>query len=229
MDPVLPSIITTRATASILTLTFALSIVYILSSVVYRLYFHPLSSFPGPTLAGATDLWKAYVQCTKSFLHESIKLHEIYGKFRTNYSPYYPSYTKSPAYLFLQALLFEFVPTKYVSLCPSPLLVTRIPPIILNTLIHTIADIEQLHFQSTDAFFDIYSNKNRWDKDAALYHSFGEDESSFGYVSHKEAKERRDVLSRLFSPKAVEEAENIIQTKVGCRPISCCHTGATEY
>ena len=73
----------------------------------------------------------------------------------------------------------------------------------------------QLHFQSTDAFSDIYSNKNRWDKDPALYHSFGEDESSFGYVSHKEAKERREILSKLFSPKAVEEAENIIQTKVG--------------
>lgn len=47
-----------------------------------------------------------------------------------------------------------------------------------------------------------------------MYHSFGEDESSFGYVSHLEAKERRDVLSRIFSPKAVEEAEHLILMKV---------------
>lgn len=72
----------------------------------------------------------------------------------------------------------------------------------------------QLHFKSTDAFFDIYNTKNRWDKDPAIYHSFGEDESSFGYLSYREAKERRDVLSKLFSAKAVEEAQHILRMKV---------------
>lgn len=106
---------------------------------------------------------------------------------------------------------------------------------ILSILVlQSLADIEQLHFSSTEAFFTIYNIKNRWDKDPALYHSFGEDESSFGYVSHKEAKERRDILSRLFSPKAVEEAESIIKDKVrlDCQrtlPPSCTHCDQRKY
>ncbi|KEF63876.1 uncharacterized protein A1O9_01854 [Exophiala aquamarina CBS 119918] len=149
----------TRPAASILTLAFAYGVLYLAFRVIYRLFLHPLSAFPGPRLAGATSLWKAYYQCTDSFAHQLMKLHEIYGP------------------------------------------VVRIRP-------------NELHFKSTDAFFDIYNNKNRWDKDAALYHSFGEDESSFGYISHVEAKERRDVLSRIFSVKAVEEAEPLIRLKV---------------
>ena len=61
-----------------------------------------------------------------------------------------------------------------------------------------------------------------------MYHSFGEDESSFGYASHTEAKERRDLLSKLFSAKAVEEAEHIIRTKVGYHASVCRLTLATE-
>ena len=79
----------------------------------------------------------------------------------------------------------------------------------------------QLHFRSTDAFFDIYNTKNRWDKDPALYQSFGEDESSFGYRSYMEAKERRDVLSKLFSAKAVEHVEPIVRDRVSLLRHAC--------
>ncbi|KAI9865057.1 MAG: hypothetical protein M1830_006062, partial [Pleopsidium flavum] len=72
----------------------------------------------------------------------------------------------------------------------------------------------ELHFAAPPAFPDIYNNRNRWDKDKTLYHSFGEDESSFGFLTHREAKERKDVLTRLFSPKAIEEAQGIVQEKV---------------
>lgn len=54
---------------------------YLFCLAVYRLSLHPLAKFPGPRLAAVTRLWKAYWQCTSSFTHELIKLHEIYGKY----------------------------------------------------------------------------------------------------------------------------------------------------
>ncbi|KAF3032345.1 hypothetical protein E8E12_001817 [Didymella heteroderae] len=46
----------------------------------------------------------------------------------------------------------------------------------------------ELHFASPKAYHDIYNNKNRWDKEARLYKSFGEDRSSFGFLTYTEAK-----------------------------------------
>lgn len=72
----------------------------------------------------------------------------------------------------------------------------------------------QLHFSSPAAYHDIYNNKNRWDKEKTLYQSFGEDESSFGFLSHNEAKERRDAMARLFSVQSVEgSAQDIVREK----------------
>jgi hypothetical protein len=75
----------------------------------------------------------------------------------------------------------------------------------------------ELHFSDPQAYHDIYNNKNRWDKDYRLYHSFNEDRSSFGFTTYKEAKERKDVLNRMFSPKAVAQAQGLIIQKV--RPL----------
>jgi cytochrome P450 len=65
----------------------------------------------------------------------------------------------------------------------------------------------QLHFANPQAYHDIYNSKNRWDKEARLYKSFNEDRSSFGFLTYAEAKTRKDVLSRSFSPSAIESAE----------------------
>jgi len=32
-----------------------------------------------------------------------------------------------------------------------------------------------------------------------LYHSFGEDRSSFGFLAYKDAKDKQDILARVFS------------------------------
>ena len=79
-------------------LALAVGTVYIFARAIYRLYIHPLSSFPGPRLAGATGLWKAYVQCTGSFLHDLIKLHEVYGMFKPYHSrqPFKPRCSPFP-------------------------------------------------------------------------------------------------------------------------------------
>lgn len=77
-----------------------------------------------------------------------------------------------------------------------------------------ISVILQLHFSKPEAYHDIYNNQNRWDKEPNLYHSFGEDRSSFGFLTYAEAKERKDALNKFFSAKAVLEAQDLVQGKV---------------
>ncbi|KAL4963865.1 cytochrome P450 [Aspergillus stella-maris] len=69
----------------------------------------------------------------------------------------------------------------------------------------------ELHFYSPAAYLEIYNPSNRWDKERNLYHSMGEDRSSFGYLTYREAKERKDILARRFSRKAVLEAHSIVE------------------
>lgn len=69
--------------------------------------------------------------------------------------------------------------------------------------------LSRLHFANSQAYHDIYNNKNRWDKEARLYKSFNEDRSSFGFLTYAEAKNRKDVLSRSFSRSAIEGVEDL--------------------
>lgn len=49
---------------------------------IYRIYFHPLSKFPGPRLAASTTLYKAYIDIDENLsqVHEIERLHGIHGK-----------------------------------------------------------------------------------------------------------------------------------------------------
>lgn len=51
------------------------------SVIFYRLYLHPLANFPGPRLAAASTLYRAFYQFWRDgeLLHKVIELHEIYG------------------------------------------------------------------------------------------------------------------------------------------------------
>jgi len=51
------------------------------SLLVYRLLFHPLSSFPGPKLAAVTSLYQVYYDVYRGgqFLDKLKELHAIYG------------------------------------------------------------------------------------------------------------------------------------------------------
>ncbi|GAB1217092.1 hypothetical protein ATERTT37_006315 [Aspergillus terreus] len=60
---------------------------------------------------------------------------------------------------------------------------------------------------------DIYNMNNRWDKDPALYEAFGESDSSFGRLSYRDAKERKNVLQSLFSKKAAVQAHRLVESK----------------
>ncbi|KAF9733997.1 hypothetical protein PMIN06_005172 [Paraphaeosphaeria minitans] len=71
--------------AAILSATvLALAALYILCIVVYRLYFSPLSIFPGPKLAGATSWYSKYFDLVAKrhggqFPMEIKRMHEEYG------------------------------------------------------------------------------------------------------------------------------------------------------
>lgn len=55
---------------------------YLYATVVYRLYFHPLSKFPGPKLAAATSLYDFYFSVIKdgAFIWEIERMHNVYGR-----------------------------------------------------------------------------------------------------------------------------------------------------
>lgn len=55
---------------------------YCLSLVIYRLYFHKLSRFPGPRLAALSTWYEFYfdVYHGGKFVFQIEKLHEQYGK-----------------------------------------------------------------------------------------------------------------------------------------------------
>ena len=72
----------------------------------------------------------------------------------------------------------------------------------------------QLHFARPSAYHEIYNRALRWDKEPVLYRSFGEDRSSFGFLTYREAKERKDVLQPFFSRRAIIAMQGLVQEKV---------------
>ncbi len=48
---------------------------------IFNVYFHALSSFPGPTAAALTQWWKTYIEVYKqiSMVDKLAELHETYG------------------------------------------------------------------------------------------------------------------------------------------------------
>jgi hypothetical protein len=67
--------------AVLFTTAIATMIAYFGYTIVYNVYLHPLSQFPGPPIARATTYWKAYIECiaNRSFCHYLVELHAQYG------------------------------------------------------------------------------------------------------------------------------------------------------
>ena len=59
----------------------AVSLVYALVSVIYNVYFHPLSRFPGPRGAACTGWWLAYMELGRGVSLSTLRteLHHKYG------------------------------------------------------------------------------------------------------------------------------------------------------
>jgi hypothetical protein len=66
----------------VFTAVFAISIIYYVGSIVYRLYFHPLANIPGPLFAKITYLYFFYYNCLCGgrFYMKIDELHKIHGK-----------------------------------------------------------------------------------------------------------------------------------------------------
>jgi hypothetical protein len=66
----------------VFTAVFAISIIYYVGSIVYRLYFHPLANIPGPLFAKITYLYSFYYNCLCGgrFYMKIDELHKIHGK-----------------------------------------------------------------------------------------------------------------------------------------------------
>ena len=88
----------------------------------------------------------------------------------------------------------------------------------------------QLHFSEPRAYSEIYTAGSKFTKDpyvvaqydkydslssfSVFYAAFGLDESTIGFCDPKEAKIRRDIISPLFSRRAILKLEGVIQDKV---------------
>ena len=63
-----------------------LGVLYGIALAIYRLYFHPLASFPGPKIAAATKWWEFYLDNLKgqggTYAFKIDRMHEIYGIFQ---------------------------------------------------------------------------------------------------------------------------------------------------
>lgn len=72
------SIHTPPLSISVIICAFILYKIYL---VVWRLYFSPLSKFPGPTLAAATGWYEFYFDYWKNgkYIFEIERLHKIHG------------------------------------------------------------------------------------------------------------------------------------------------------
>ena len=59
----------------------AVVVVWTAAKVVYNLFLHPLSKFPGPKLAAATSWWQTYLEIVqgKSLSLTLLDLHAKYG------------------------------------------------------------------------------------------------------------------------------------------------------
>ena len=61
--------------------TAAISLLYALVRIVYNVYFHPLSRFPGPRGAACSGWWLAYMELVKGVSLSTLRaqLHRKYG------------------------------------------------------------------------------------------------------------------------------------------------------
>ena len=64
-----------------LTISLGLLFYYVLIRVIYNVYFHPLSRFPGPRGAACTRWWLAYMEVGRgvSLFTLRAELHQKYG------------------------------------------------------------------------------------------------------------------------------------------------------
>jgi hypothetical protein len=72
----------------------------------------------------------------------------------------------------------------------------------------------QLHFARPMVYDEIYTFKNKWDKDHGVYRAFDMDESSLTQTDYLKAKHRRTLYANKFSRKATIEVQHLVREQV---------------
>lgn len=161
---------------------------FILASIairtLYRLYFHPLSKFPGPKLAASTHLYEFYFDVVSNgmFLWEIQKMHEKFGEVYLNL-PWHIVAALSDSDIF-----------------PGP--IVRINPRELH--------INDPHYY--DHIYA--SGGKKRNKDPYFVGLFSTPLSMITTIDHDHHRFRREILSNFFSKKSVLNMTPLIQKKL---------------
>ncbi|KAH0541570.1 hypothetical protein FGG08_003982 [Glutinoglossum americanum] len=179
-------------TKELLTLSAALWVTYIFSLAIYRLYFSPISRFPGPRLAALTHWYEFYYDVIKRghYTWKLKELHKQYGVYAD---------TRSQSYYLLP--LEECASSqKMVNKNIGP--IVRISPY-------------ELHIDDPDYYDELYTGPSKKrDKWAWSAKMFGNSKSMLGTVPHDHHRIRRAPINPYFSKSSVLRLESTIRSLV---------------
>ncbi len=160
------------------------ALLYAIIGGIRRVYFSPLSIFPGPKLAALT-LWNEFywdVVKRGTFIWRIQDMHEKHGK---------------PALIPTQSHLGSDADPCYLREGP----IVRINPY-------------ELHIIDPDFYDELYASNRKLDKYRWWTNLAGADGSSFSTVPHDLHRLRRGALNPFFSVRSVTQLEPVIKSKV---------------
>lgn len=164
---------------------FVTWLVYLLSLVTYRLYFHPLARFPGPKYA-AISRWHEYY-------HEVVRK----GQFTFVIQEYHKKYGRS-------GILRS---DGHHHRQPPELCLTNLGPIV-----RIVPD--EIHIQDSDFYDTLYTKAGRVDKYDWMANRFNSDQSVFAAPSANVHMIRRKALNPFFSRQRIMDFEDVIREKI---------------
>jgi cytochrome P450 len=155
---------------------------------IYRLFFHPLSHIPGPKLAALTHGYEFYYDVIKkgTLIWEIQRLHGIYGKLRECQTHSTTIYSGT---------------SKLTELCAAGPII-RINP-------------REVHILDPEYYEEIYaSSGRRRHKDPVFQSQFNVMMSSISAIEAETHRQRRGLLEKSFSKRAIQNIEAFIYTHI---------------
>ena len=172
------------------------ALAYFISLSIYRLYFHPLSGFPGPKLAAITRYFEAYYDLVQNgqYTFKIREMHRKYGKSCL----YFPNHHISRSAWDAKMLNVQ-----------GPII--RISPY-------------ELHIDDPSFSQDLYRRDGRWNKYDWSSNAFTVPGSTVCTADHYTHKMRRAPLNSFFSKAAIVSRQSIIYGHVEklCERIDQC-------
>ena len=175
------------------------SLFYALVRVVYNVFFHPLSRFPGPCGAACTRWWLAYKE-----LGRGVSLSTLRAELHQKYGIPYPCCSFNCSIDAGQGDIIRIAPNEVNG-------TKSFGNLRLGT--HCLVS-SQLHFSRPTVYNEIYNSQNKWDKDYEFYRAFELDEAFFTQTDYLKSKHSRGLISNLFSRGAISEIQHLIRDQV---------------